>query len=308
MRFLRSKRTRNVASRVGAAGVPLDQLVALRVPPHRQISDTCRGGKPQVAETERALMLQEARVDSAAVATHSEDDDADLGLDLTEGLVAVVPTDVSSASGAPEVRIPVFLWAKDPISLAGLTAELRFRREFELLPGTALPRARVAVIASEALDETTLGMLRSVKAQGCSNTVLVISAVGDDDVLAAVDAGVSAIVWRWEATGSWLSEVVVKAASGEAALPSDMLARLLKRIERLNRHVLVPRGIGLNGLSPREIDVLRLAADGLDTDEIGNTLAYSARTVTSILHDVMRRYQLRNRTHAVAYSIREGLI
>jgi len=158
------------------------------------------------------------------------------------------------------------------------------------------------------LDETTLGMLRSVKAQGCSNTVLVISAVGDDDVLAAVDAGVSAIVWRWEATGSWLSEVVVKAASGEAALPSDMLARLLKRIERLNRHVLVPRGIGLNGLSPREIDVLRLAADGLDTDEIGSTLAYSARTVTSILHDVMRRYQLRNRTHAVAYSIREGLI
>jgi DNA-binding NarL/FixJ family response regulator len=135
-----------------------------------------------------------------------------------------------------------------------------------------------------------------------------VNTLADDDVLTVVDAGVCAIVWRWEATATRLSEIVVKAAAGEAALPADVLTRLLRQIERLNRHVLAPRGIGLGGLSTREIDVLRLAADGLDTDEISTKLSYSTRTVTSVLHDVMHRYQLRNRTHAVAYAIREGLI
>jgi DNA-binding NarL/FixJ family response regulator len=61
-------------------------------------------------------------------------------------------------------------------------------------------------------------------------------------------------------------------------------------------------------LSERERDVLRLAADGFDTEEIAVKLAYSKRTVTSVLHDVVTRYQLRNRSHAIAYAIREGLI
>jgi DNA-binding NarL/FixJ family response regulator len=67
-------------------------------------------------------------------------------------------------------------------------------------------------------------------------------------------------------------------------------------------------GLNLGGLSAREIDVLRLAADGFDTGEIALKLSYSKRTVTNILHDVTSRFHLTNRTHAVAYAIREGLI
>lgn len=70
--------------------------------------------------------------------------------------------------------------------------------------------------------------------------------------------------------------------------------------------MLSPRGLTLNGLSAREIEVLRLAAEGLDTEEIAHRLAYSARTVTNVLHDITCRFQLRNRTHAVTYAIREG--
>ena len=54
--------------------------------------------------------------------------------------------------------------------------------------------------------------------------------------------------------------------------------------------------------------MLRLAADGLDTEEIAHHLAYSQRTVTNVFHDITCRFHLRNRTHAVAYAIREGLI
>jgi DNA-binding NarL/FixJ family response regulator len=221
---------------------------------------------------------------------------------------APVPHELTTADAVSGARIPIYLWAQDPISLAGLTSQLRFRSELELLSSGSAERAQVSVIATETLSEAALTMLRTIKAQGHSRLVLVVNTLADDDVLTVVDAGVCAIVWRWEATATRLSEIVVKAAAGEAALPADVLTRLLRQIERLNRHVLAPRGIGLGGLSTREIDVLRLAADGLDTDEISTKLSYSTRTVTSVLHDVMHRYQLRNRTHAVAYAIREGLI
>jgi DNA-binding NarL/FixJ family response regulator len=67
-------------------------------------------------------------------------------------------------------------------------------------------------------------------------------------------------------------------------------------------------GLNVAGLSDREIQVLKLVADGLDTRDIAVALNYSERTVKNVLHDVTSRLQLRNRSHAVAYAIREGLI
>ena len=82
----------------------------------------------------------------------------------------------------------------------------------------------------------------------------------------------------------------------------------LRQVGRLQRQVLDPRGFILAGLSEREIEVLRLVADGLDTREIAARLCYSERTVKNVLHEVITRLQLRNRAHAVAYAVREGLI
>jgi DNA-binding NarL/FixJ family response regulator len=72
--------------------------------------------------------------------------------------------------------------------------------------------------------------------------------------------------------------------------------------------VLAPRGLTFAGLTPRETEVLRLVADGFDTAEIAGRMCYSERTVKNVLHDLTTRLQLRNRSHAVAYAVREGLI
>ena len=76
----------------------------------------------------------------------------------------------------------------------------------------------------------------------------------------------------------------------------------------MQRQILAPRGLRFSGLSEREIEVLRLVAEGLDTGEIARRLSFSERTIKSVLHDVTTRLQLRNRAHAVAYAVREGLI
>jgi DNA-binding NarL/FixJ family response regulator len=91
-------------------------------------------------------------------------------------------------------------------------------------------------------------------------------------------------------------------------VPPDLLGRLLDQVGTLQRGVLGPRGLTFNGLATREIEVLRLVADGCDTSEIADRLAYSERTVKNVLHDVTTRLQLRNRSHAVAYALRQGLI
>ena len=72
--------------------------------------------------------------------------------------------------------------------------------------------------------------------------------------------------------------------------------------------MLAPAGLRFSGLSDREVEVLRLVAEGLDTGEIARQLAFSERTIKSVLHDVTTRLQLRNRAHAVAFAVREGFI
>jgi len=129
-----------------------------------------------------------------------------------------------------------------------------------------------------------------------------------EHLLAAVELGVRAVTRRAEASPEGLVELVRRASTGDAALPPDLLGRLLTQVSRLQRHVLEPKGLDVFGMSEREKQVLRLVSQGFETREIAERMCYSQRTVKTILHDVTNRFQLRNRSHAVAYAIREGLI
>ena len=133
-------------------------------------------------------------------------------------------------------------------------------------------------------------------------------AIDDAAVVSAAEVGVSGLLRRSEATPEALVRTIQKVAAGDGVIPSDLLGHLLGQVGRLQRQVLSPRGLTFSGLSDREIDVLRLIAEGHDTNEIARQLCYSQRTVKNVLHDVTTRLQLRNRSHAVAYAVREGLI
>jgi DNA-binding NarL/FixJ family response regulator len=205
-------------------------------------------------------------------------------------------------------RVSVSISADDPITRAGLTSELRQRREIELVDPQFGDPPQVAVVAVESLTEPILRMIRAACLSNGSQAVLVVSALSDDELLAVVESGARSVIWRREATTDWIVRTVLKAVAGDAALPADLLTRLVKQVSRLQQHVLRVQDAPTGGLSDRERQILRLAAVGLDTDEIAAETAYSRRTVASVLHDITARYNLRNRTHAVAYAIREGLI
>ncbi|MEV0397183.1 helix-turn-helix transcriptional regulator [Polymorphospora rubra] len=205
-------------------------------------------------------------------------------------------------------RVPTYIRTPDPISTAGITAALRGRSEIEVVPEGSVTADTVGVVATDALDRDTLDVLKSVRRLGCRRFVLVAAVDSDAALIPAVELGVRALAARTEATGHRLAQLVVNTATGGAAMPPDVLGRLVKQVTRLQQNVLTPRGLDVNGLSVRESEILRLVAEGMDTREVANRLSYSERTVKNVLHDITSRFQLRNRTHAVAYAVREGLI
>lgn len=205
-------------------------------------------------------------------------------------------------------RVPVSVHADDPVSRAGIASGLRGRPEVHVVEEGELERVTVAIVVADELDSEVVRNLRVMQRNGCLRVVLVLSRVDDAGPLIAAGAGMSALLRRAEATPENLARAVQAAASGDGTVPPDLLGRLLEHVSRLHDQVLAPRGLTFSGLSEREVDVLRLVADGCDTGEIARTLCYSERTVKNVIHDVTTRLRLRNRSHAVAYAVRQGLI
>lgn len=206
------------------------------------------------------------------------------------------------------VKIPVYVHADDPVLQAGVTALLRGRPEASVVEATDLDTARVVIVAADDVDEPTVRTARALQRNGSMRLVLVITNLGDAALLAGIGAGACGFVRRSEATPERLGEVVRSAASGDGAVPPDLLGRLLEHMSSVQSSILEPRGLSLSGLSERETVVLRLVAEGLETSEIAERLCFSERTVKGVIHEVTTRLRLRNRAQAVAYAVRQGLI
>ncbi len=205
-------------------------------------------------------------------------------------------------------RIPVYVTAADPILDTGVSSQLRGRPEITLVHSvTDLPEA-VCIVVSDVVDAAALRLVRELRGQGLRQIIFVLSTIDDSALLAAIEAGVCGMVARMEATPERLVSAVHQAAAMGGVLSPKLLGRLLEQVNRLQNQVLAPKGLRLSGLSDREANVLRMIAQGMEVREIAEQLSYSERTIKNTLHDVVNRFQLRNRAHAVAFAMREGMI
>ncbi|MFF1337379.1 LuxR C-terminal-related transcriptional regulator [Streptomyces sp. NPDC058290] len=209
------------------------------------------------------------------------------------------------------VPIPVDVIAFDPVLEAGTKSTLFACPELCLTAPGGAPR--VVVMTVDQVGRPELDVLRTVRdAPARPDVVLVAGELAPDGALHAIAAGARGLLRRREADVNRLSRAVLAASRGDCTLPPDLLDRLLERSGAGGR-----AGSGSDGgtdpwaaagLSDRERSVLRLVADGHETNEIAKQLCYSPRTVTSVVHDITQRFRLRNRAHAVAYALRVGLL
>ncbi|WP_327714455.1 LuxR C-terminal-related transcriptional regulator [Streptomyces sp. NBC_00490] len=202
--------------------------------------------------------------------------------------------------GAP---VGVSVVALDPVLEAGICATLLVRSELTVCEPAD---ARVAVLTVDRLGPAELDMVRATRTQPHRPAVvLVAGTLASGDVLHALAAGARGLLLRREADASRLAHAVLAAARDDCTLPPGLLEELL---DQPDASVRGSGGWSAGMLSERERSVLRLVADGHETAEIAQRLAYSPRTVTTVVHDITQRFRLRNRAHAVAYALRAGLL
>jgi DNA-binding NarL/FixJ family response regulator len=207
-------------------------------------------------------------------------------------------------------RVIVDLHAEDPISRAGVASHLRTRPEIRLAEqgGTPAEPPQVVVVVVDAIDDDVLRLLRQIQRGTSARGVLIVTHVDEQQLVNAAECGFVGVVRRAEATPERMVQVIGAVAKGEGYVPPDLLGSLLAQVGRVQGQILEPRGLNFTGLAAREVEVLRLVAEGYDTADIALKLSYSERTIKNVLHAVMTRLNLRNRSHAVAFALRQGLI
>jgi DNA-binding NarL/FixJ family response regulator len=196
----------------------------------------------------------------------------------------------------------------DPLTHRAISSHLDGTQHIKVVSGEHRASADVSVFVAEKMTVEVASSLRRMKESLGIPVVLIACEIDRADLLTVVECNVVAVLLRAVATSERIEETVLTAASGGAVLPSKMLGELLRQIERVQREILSPHGLHLSGLTPREIDVLRLMSEGLSTAEIAEKLCFSERAVKRVVFEVTRRLNLRNRPHAVAYALRSGVI
>ncbi|WP_410592711.1 response regulator transcription factor [Amycolatopsis sp. lyj-23] len=178
------------------------------------------------------------------------------------------------------------------------------------MPAAGAPAGTVTIVVGDAVTDELLVLVREASGAGTGHgrVLLVPAEIDDPALIACIGAGAGGVVPRAEATPERLVAAVTQVAGSGGVLSPRMVGRLFDQVARLQNQVLAPRGVGPTGLSDRETEVLRLVAQGFEVKEIAEKLAYSERTIKRVTHDVLNRFQLRNRAHAIAFALEGGLI
>ncbi|WP_439376841.1 response regulator [Amycolatopsis lexingtonensis] len=126
----------------------------------------------------------------------------------------------------------------------------------------------------------------------------------DEYVYEALRAGASGFLLK-DAPPEHLLHGIRTVATGAALLDPEVTRRLVGRhAARIRPAGAVPE----HPLTPRELEVLRLIADGLSNAEIAGKLFISPETVKTFVSRILTKLDLRDRVQAVVYAYRHGLV
>lgn len=130
--------------------------------------------------------------------------------------------------------------------------------------------------------------------------VIVLTTYADDEpVFAALKAGARGYLTK-DSDASEIERAIQTVCRGEALLDPSVQRRLIERLK-------APADSYPDGLTQREVDVLKLMAGGLSNQKIASKLFISEATVKTHINNIFSKAHLRDRGQAVAYAFRHGL-
>jgi len=207
--------------------------------------------------------------------------------------------------------ISVLLVDDHPVVREGIRGMLGTEADLAVVGEAASGPEAVALVAALSPDVVLMD-LRMPGGDGVAATeritaeypgvhVLVLTTYDtDSDILRAVEAGATGYLLK-DTPRAALADAIRAAARGETVLTGRVAGKLLTGM----RQRAEPPAVAL---SPRETEVLRLAADGLTNAAIGRALHISQTTVKTHLMRVYEKLGVGDRTAAVSQAIRRGLL
>ncbi|WP_405914805.1 LuxR C-terminal-related transcriptional regulator [Streptomyces sp. NBC_00728] len=216
-----------------------------------------------------------------------------------------------SASGTSR-RIRVVVLAEDRLTAQGVEAHVAADERVQVLGPGDEETPDVLLLITAKLAENTFAALQRYCRENpdeAPRLILVANKPTAEQLVRVVGLGLVAFMSRDQTTLSDISEMLCAVARGAVALPQSMLGSLLEQIRTRRWNEQVAEGSDdPSSFTERELAVLRQLAAGFSTTEIATALHYSERTVKYIIHEMIVRHGLRNRVHAVAYALRQGLL
>jgi len=213
-----------------------------------------------------------------------------------------------------EEKITVMLVDDHAMVRQGVRAFLETQPDLTVVAEAESGEEAVRLAAEHAPDVALMDLImpgmdgveatRRLTAQSPRTGVIVLTSYHDDEhVFPAIRAGALSYVLK-EIGPDDLADAVRKAARGEAVLHPRVAARVVRELHGA-------RGAEPNvfhALSDREMEVLKLIADGMSNAEISKTLFISEKTTKSHVSNILGKLHLADRTQAAVYAWRKGVV
>uniref|UniRef100_A0AAU2K2S2 Response regulator transcription factor n=1 Tax=Streptomyces sp. NBC_00049 TaxID=2903617 RepID=A0AAU2K2S2_9ACTN len=214
--------------------------------------------------------------------------------------------------------IRVLIADDQPLVRRGLALILGPDPEFEVV-GEAEDGARAVALAQRVRPDVVVMDIRMPVLDGVKATeelartlpatrVLALSTFDMDEyVVAALRAGAYGFLPK-DVSPEELSAAVRIVHAGEAAVAPRLLTRLISTYVRTPARPRPPAGAAPAELTPRELEIWRLMATGLDNAEIARSLDISVSTVKNHITGIFGKLGVRDRAQAVIEAYESGLV
>ena len=144
--------------------------------------------------------------------------------------------------------------------------------------------------------------LRAIKRENPQARILVLTSFGEDEkVWSAINGGALGYLLK-ESSPQRLIQAIRDVYRRESSLHPKIARKLMGKFKQQPQQTSAP------ALTEREVEVLKLLAEGLSNEQIGKLLKVSKRTVGKHVSNILEKLHLANRTQAALYALRQGLV
>jgi NarL family two-component system response regulator LiaR len=214
---------------------------------------------------------------------------------MTQSITVLIVDDHAVVRGG----VRGYLETQPDISIAGEAAS---GEEAVRLAADQVPDVVLMDLVMPGMDgvEAT----RRVRQVSPRSQVVVLTSYHDDvHIFPAIKAGALSYLLK-DVGPEELAEAVRAAARGEAMLHPHVATRVMQQLRGSRREVPNP----FAELTDRELEVLRLVAEGLSNAQIAERLVLSEKTVKGYVSNILSKLYLADRTQAAVFAWREGMV